>query len=159
MRSSDSKRLTRSFLSLVFCYCLLFLFLFYHFLFVFCFAYFRVFFRRGRLLIFFLFCRPFCFLFLFLFLFLAFFSFSYRDFCLSDCKTSLVMRCCHAQELFRSQIPVTTGGFELQTSCIRCSCLTWKLLLIRQSKSRVQDCSREFLRLFATIVKALQNGI
>ena len=28
-------------------------------------------------------------------------------------KTSFKLRCCHAQDLFGSQIPVTTGGFEL----------------------------------------------
>ena len=34
------------------------------------------------------------------------------------------LRCCHAQDLFGSQIPVTTGGFELQISCIQSSYLT-----------------------------------
>ena len=31
---------------------------------------------------------------------------------------------CRAPDLSRSQIPVTTGGFELRTSCIRSSYLT-----------------------------------
>ena len=31
----------------------------------------------------------------------------------------LILLWCHARGLFGSQIPVTTGGFELQISCIR----------------------------------------
>ena len=34
-------------------------------------------------------------------------------------KHMLILQWCHARGLFGSQIPVTTGGFELQISCIR----------------------------------------
>ena len=34
------------------------------------------------------------------------------------------LRLCHARELLVSQIPVSTGGFELRISCIRSSYLT-----------------------------------
>ena len=37
----------------------------------------------------------------------------------SDFENISVMRWCRARDLFGSQIPVTTGGFELQISCIR----------------------------------------
>ena len=33
-------------------------------------------------------------------------------------KHMLILRWCHAQKLFGSQIPVTTGGFEMRISCI-----------------------------------------
>ena len=35
----------------------------------------------------------------------------------------LYLRWCRARDLFGSQIPVTTGGFEMQISCIRSSFL------------------------------------
>ena len=34
-------------------------------------------------------------------------------------EPSFKLRWCRARDLFGSQIPVTTGGFELQISCIR----------------------------------------
>ena len=40
--------------------------------------------------------------------------------CIRDTK----LRWCRAQDLFRSQIPATTGGFELRISCIQSSYLT-----------------------------------
>ena len=39
-------------------------------------------------------------------------------------KLILTLWWCHARDLFGSQIPVTTGGFELQISCIQSSYLT-----------------------------------
>ena len=39
-------------------------------------------------------------------------------------EPSFKLRWCHARDLFGSQIPVTTGGFELRISCIRSSYLT-----------------------------------
>ena len=39
-------------------------------------------------------------------------------------ESSFKLRWCCARDLFGSQIPVTTGGFELQISCIRSSYLT-----------------------------------
>ena len=36
---------------------------------------------------------------------------------------TLLLWWCHAEELFESQIPVTTGGFELQIVCIQSSYL------------------------------------
>ena len=39
-------------------------------------------------------------------------------------EPSLKLRWCRARDLFGSQIPVTTGEFELQISCIRSSYLT-----------------------------------
>ena len=39
-------------------------------------------------------------------------------------KRSIKVRWCRARDLFGSQIPVTTEGFELQISCIRSSYLT-----------------------------------
>ena len=38
--------------------------------------------------------------------------------------SSAKMRWCRARELFGSQIPVTTGWFEMRISCIRSSYLT-----------------------------------
>ena len=38
-------------------------------------------------------------------------------------EPSFKLRWCRAQDLFGSQIPVTTGGFELRISCIRSSYL------------------------------------
>ena len=35
------------------------------------------------------------------------------------------LRWCHARDLFASQIPVTTGGFELRISCMQT--LLWSL--------------------------------
>ena len=50
---------------------------------------------------------------------------------------------CHAQELFGSQIPVTTGGFELWISCIRTSYLTHEALRSnRLGGFRVPECKR-----------------
>ena len=40
----------------------------------------------------------------------------------------LILWWCHVRELFGSQIPVTTGGFELWISCIRRSYLTHKAI-------------------------------
>ena len=37
---------------------------------------------------------------------------------------NLILQWCCARDLFKSQIPVNTGGFELRTSCIRSSYLT-----------------------------------
>ena len=37
-------------------------------------------------------------------------------------KTNTLLRWCRARDLFGSQIPVTTGGFELRISCIRSIC-------------------------------------
>ena len=34
-------------------------------------------------------------------------------------EPSFKLRWCRARDLFGSQIPVTTGGFELQISCIQ----------------------------------------
>ena len=39
-------------------------------------------------------------------------------------EPSFKLRWCRARDLFGSQIPVTTGGFELQISYIRNSYLT-----------------------------------
>ena len=39
-------------------------------------------------------------------------------------EPSFKLRWCCARDLLGSQIPVTTGGFEMQTSCIRSSYLT-----------------------------------
>ena len=39
-------------------------------------------------------------------------------------KHMLILQWCYARGLFGSQIPVTTGGFELQISCIQSSYLT-----------------------------------
>ena len=39
-------------------------------------------------------------------------------------ESSFKLRLCRARDLFGSRIPVTTGGFELQISCIRSSFLT-----------------------------------
>ena len=39
-------------------------------------------------------------------------------------EPSFKLRWCGARDLFGSQIPVTSGGFELRTSCIRSSYLT-----------------------------------
>ena len=36
-------------------------------------------------------------------------------------ESSFKLRCCRAQDLFGSQIPVTTGGCELRIFCIRSS--------------------------------------
>ena len=40
----------------------------------------------------------------------------------------LILRWCHAGELFGSQIPMTTGGFELRISCIQSSYLTHEVI-------------------------------
>ena len=40
------------------------------------------------------------------------------------CKHLLILQWCYARGLFGSQIPVTTGGFELQISYIQSSYLT-----------------------------------
>ena len=47
-------------------------------------------------------------------------------------ELSFKLRWCRARDLFGSQFPVTTGGFELQISCIRSNYLelsgaTWSL--------------------------------
>ena len=42
----------------------------------------------------------------------------------TEFKHMSILQWCHAQGLFGSQIPETTGGFELQSSCIRSSYLT-----------------------------------
>ena len=43
-------------------------------------------------------------------------------------EPSFKLRWCRARDLFGSQIPVTTGGFELRISCIRNSYLTHKAI-------------------------------
>ena len=40
-------------------------------------------------------------------------------------EPSFKLRWCRARDLFGSQIPVTTGGFELRISCIQSSYLTY----------------------------------
>ena len=49
--------------------------------------------------------------------------FNLRNFCL-DFEPSFNLRWCHARDLFGSQIPVTTRGFELRISCIPSRYLT-----------------------------------
>ena len=44
--------------------------------------------------------------------------------CTSELNRSYRLRWCRARDLFGSQIPVTTGGFEVRISCMRSSCLT-----------------------------------
>ena len=43
---------------------------------------------------------------------------------LTSTSSQLQQRLCRARDLFGSQIPVTTGGFELRISCIQSSYLT-----------------------------------
>ena len=43
--------------------------------------------------------------------------------------SSFKLRWCQSRDLFRSQIPVTTGGFQLPVCCIQSSYLTHKTLL------------------------------
>ena len=50
-------------------------------------------------------------------------------------EPSFKLRWCRAQDLSGSQIPVTTGGFELRTSCIRSNYLSSYLLLTKQVRS------------------------
>ena len=55
-------------------------------------------------------------------------------------EPSFKLRWCHARDLFESQIPVTTGGFERRIFCIRSSYLThlvlWPSGLVTTSYAR-----------------------
>ena len=55
------------------------------------------------------------------FSFIAVLNFMLRYF---NFQSSFKLRRCLARDLLRLQIPVITRGFELRTSCIRCSYLT-----------------------------------
>ena len=58
-------------------------------------------------------------------------------------KHMLILWWCHAQELFGSQIPVTTGGIELWISCIQSNYVTHKAIRPnRLGGFRVPECKR-----------------
>ena len=46
-----------------------------------------------------------------------------------------ILRWCRARDLFGSQTPVITGGFEMQISCIRSSYLTQAEVLSKPDES------------------------
>ena len=46
---------------------------------------------------------------------------NYHKFRNFNFKPSLKLRWCRARDFDKSQIPVTTGGFQLQTSYMQCS--------------------------------------
>ena len=68
----------------------------------------------------------------------------------------LILRWCLAQKLFGSQIPVTTGGFEMRISCI------WSNYLIHQAIGAnrlgefiVPKCQRFEIQTFLSLLEVV----
>ena len=72
----------------------------------------------------------------------------------------LILQWCHAREIFGSQIPVATGGFELWISCIRRSYLTHEAIRsIRLGGFRVPEYKRFAVQTFLWALEVVNQII